>query len=598
MKNRKWTVTLSCVALALVTLLSSCAGNGSKSVEQMHTEQSVVESTEAPLKEPTYIIKDGVCDYTVVYEHGAEGAKSAAMRLAQHFQTKFKLSIETKSSDEVTYDPSTKEILIGNTGFSESKAAADALVAVKACTFTENGNKLVMVAGSDSMLSEKMLHYVEKILPDGVSFSQSTGKATVKFIEYIDNEKSNAKVISVNGVDISEFSIVYENDADGSYKEIAEDLSASVSDACGVKLSTVSDGAAEAKHEILIGATNRSESASFAQTHGCEMLEYNMGVVGDKYVIVGGGPLPVRIGVQRFINTYVLSISNEVDVPAGKVISKEYYSGPVVHSVKSDMRIMTLNMMAEYYAIKAYGGNVLSPQYRFEALEAILAAYSPDVIGMQECSPLWREIMATRLDRNVWDIIDPGRSDGSNGETIIVYNKQRLTLKDSGVIAYPASKDTTRMVYGHFALKSNTECEFVLLNSHWSWSDSQVADEQMRTMAQKAKELMSSKGDIPVFCTGDFNTKWNSERYQAFCQNSGLVDSFNTAKTSGNTVNEIAGYGNPGDESRKNNLYQNVVDHIFCPSYVSVHRYETVIDNRYVDLSDHAPRYADVSWTN
>ena len=589
---------MSLLTLAAVTLLQSCQPVQTQEKETDEATQTTVseEQTHELAAPETYLVEKGICNYSLVYDLASSDAKRAANRLSQYLSGKCKVTVEVYSSDEVLYDPNAKEIYIGNTGFTESVQTADALLSLKSWCFTRQGNKLVLVAGTDSILYDKMNEYIENVLSKNITFDTATGKATVLFKEHSDNNPSEARTVLIGNKDLKDFVIVYENDTEGLYKGYAEMLRSTVFSSYGADLSVVSDETAPTANEILIGKPNRTEATEFCNVQDIQPLEYCMGLHNGKYVITGSGAFSVRIAVQRFINEYLLTISNEVKISEGQVLSKEYYSGVVEHAENSDARVMTLNMMAEYHAANAYGDSVLPPRLRCEVLESILDAYSPDVIGMQECSPLWRELMADRLDPNVWGIIDPGRSDGSNGETIIVYNKQRLTLKDGGSISYPSAAENSRICWGYFELKSDSTKQFVLLNTHWSWASATVADMEMEFMAKTAKEKSAAYGNIPVFCTGDFNTKWDSDRYNAFCEKSNLVDSFNVAKTNGKTVNEVGGYGNPGDESRKNTTYKNAVDHIFCPSTATVHRYQTVVDNRMVDLSDHAPRYADLSW--
>lgn len=88
----------------------------------------------------------------------------------------------------------------------------------------------------------------------------------------------------VNGVDISEYTVVYPENATVYEIFAAEILCDWVSDNCGVELSMVDDTAAETDYEILIGATNREESATNVTF---ENNQYLLKAEGNKLVMQG-----------------------------------------------------------------------------------------------------------------------------------------------------------------------------------------------------------------------------------------------------------------------------------------------------------------------
>ena len=394
---------------------------------------------------------------------------------------------------------------------------------------------------------------------------------------------------------MKQYTIVYAEDGGDYLRQCAEDLQQAIAKSCGTMPEVVGDGTPAQTNEILLGNTNRPETVAFCAQRRFALLEYCMGMQDGKYVIAGSGLLPIGLAVRRYIWEYLSGSSKQPVPQTGEILAQNYFSGAVARPEGTDLRVMTLNMMAEYHAVKSYGERGYLPNdVRFEVLEALLAAYGPDVIGMQECSPLWRTVLAQRLDPAKWGIVDPGKVDGSNGETILVYNRQTVAFEDGGHLSYPEFAQTSRICAGRFRL--NDGRRFLAYTTHWSWNRPEVADMEMRFYADTVVRMRAENRNIPAFCTADYNTQWHSDRYLAFCQRSGEVDSFDLAKASGTTVNELQAFGRPGDEGRGWEDYTKTIDHIFCPPETTVHRYETVMNNRMIDLSDHAPRYADVSW--
>ena len=106
--------------------------------------------------------------------------------------------------------------------------------------------------------------------------------------------------LSIAGEDISKFKIVYapaysaefldefEDFLGDEYEHnliTAEEVQDLISSTFGVSLSIVADTTPETEYEILIGATNRTESASFTAEKD---NQYGVRVVGKKLIVKGG----------------------------------------------------------------------------------------------------------------------------------------------------------------------------------------------------------------------------------------------------------------------------------------------------------------------
>lgn len=395
-------------------------------------------------------------------------------------------------------------------------------------------------------------------------------------------------------IGMDSFCVVYAEKSGGFLKRCAEKLCRAASELRGLEMKAVSDTEPYADNEILIGNTNRAETRSFSSGVTLGPLEYRIGMENGKYVIIGDGLMAVSYGVDRFISEFLSEDAKALD---GRVIAESRFDGCVERSEGTDLRIITANLMFEKWARLAYGEEGFMPNYvRAEAFRILLDAYKPDVLGLQECSPDWHAILAETVESKDWGLVAPGKVDDSNGETILCYNKNTVTFVNGGHISYPEFAQTSRICSGLFQLKDGTGRKFLFYTTHWSWNRPEIADMEMRFYADTVNKMRAENGGIPAFCTADFNTGYRSERYLAFAERGGLVDTFDIAKEKGVTVNELFAFGRPGDDSRGNVSYEEGVDHIFGTKGIDVYRHETILRNRMVDMSDHTPRCADVSW--
>lgn len=591
LKNKR----IVCLFLGIVMLFAFLSGC---QISPEPAEGGTTEQTSEPTAiTDVYLIDEGVCEYSVVYAKDSEDAQQAAKKLAQVFQVKYKITLSVKDSASVSYDANAKEIYIGNTGFEESAEAAKNLQTKDSHCITAVKNKFVFVAGRESLLTEAVEYYISDILPNCVSFNADTGKASVKITECVVKTSSGSSAlhsrIAIGEVDLKQFTIVYEEESEALIKEYAQMLRDAVVGAYGVTLPMVGDKSSEeTKYEILVGNTNRAESEIFSEAQGRELLKYDIGAQGTKYVIVGAGYFSTKCAVQRFTNTYLYSLSEQVLIPTETVLSKADFVGEVAHAEGSDLRLMTLNVMSEVYAMTYYGEDPPTPPERIEIIEALLKAYSPDLVGLQEMTPWWQETFAKYLDSDEWGIYSATTNDLAHA---ILYHKSTVTLLESQTTPYYSDgSQRAWMVWGKFRVKSSEE-EVLFSSTHWHPTDDTIKDYEASKLAETVVRLRQENANIPIFCTGDYNTSYGHARYQEFLETSGLKDTFDIAKAAGKTVNEVNGNGTPG-MVRGNRPYTSNVDHIFCESYVTVGRYESVLENQITNLTDHAPRYADVSW--
>ena len=117
---------------------------------------------------------------------------------------------------------------------------------------------------------------------------------------------------TLNGVKLTEFTIVYDEDGLDYNKRAAEYIRDEVRERIGVELSIVDDGEAATQHEIVVGETSRPISA--ALNAECEGLEFGI-LASEGSVALEGDYFIIAAAAYFFINTYVVEPGYEASVP-------------------------------------------------------------------------------------------------------------------------------------------------------------------------------------------------------------------------------------------------------------------------------------------
>ena len=129
-----------------------------------------------------------------------------------------------------------------------------------------------------------------------------------------DKDPFEAGKLAIKGADISEYVIVTPVDPSNSVKNFASELTDFIKDITGVTVTTVTDATPVAAKEILIGATNRAESAEAALKPLTQQWHYNAALVGNKLAI----NFTHKTGVKAALNAIQRAFANsDCDITTG-----------------------------------------------------------------------------------------------------------------------------------------------------------------------------------------------------------------------------------------------------------------------------------------
>jgi len=248
------------------------------------------------------------------------------------------------------------------------------------------------------------------------------------------------------------------------------------------------------------------------------------------------------------------------------------------------MRIMTFNLLC-----KGEGEHFMKNR-REIAAQTIMEAH-PDSLGVQEATPEWMTWLSNNLPG--YDHVGVGRDDGENlGEhAAIFYLKDRYRVIDSGNFWISATPEVPSMGWDAdcirictWAVLENMQTgeQYAHINTHLDHRGTLARTNGIQMILDKAAGF-----DMPVFCTGDFNTFEGSSEYKQLMGGVLRDTKFLAPDTMKNAT--FHHFELPTNET-------DIIDYVLVNDKVKPLVYRVLtegIDGKFV--SDHYPVYADVS---
>ncbi|MBQ8356620.1 MAG: alkaline phosphatase [Clostridia bacterium] len=267
------------------------------------------------------IVAEGGSEYTIICPAGSDDESKAENKagLKLYSAIKEKTGVTLSCSDDTLgggeNQPETAtEILVGATNRLESQ---NALTVIRAKDFTiqyANG-RVIILGGCAEATSRAVDHFIENY----INGDEKTVTVFSKRNDTVEYAYALGR-LSVNGVSLSDYTIVYPAGANSSTGTALFDyytalcLSDYIYQNAGIRLNTVADSTAEAEYEILVGATKRSASKNAAAT-ALKSDEYLLMTSGTKIVMLGNSYM-VGGAANALINTHFKSQGINVNIDA------------------------------------------------------------------------------------------------------------------------------------------------------------------------------------------------------------------------------------------------------------------------------------------
>ncbi len=255
---------------------------------------------------------------------------------------------------------------------------------------------------------------------------------------------------------------------------------------------------------------------------------------------------------------------------------------------ESDIRIMTLNLLAHY---TSWGGKPVNE--RSHIFFSLRDCYKPDVLGVQEmCFDWYNEI---NKNKSSYKFVTPIKTAFPPKMTTIIYNSETLEVIDSGNNAFSDTINfkARRVVWAVFKVKKTSEV-FIVLNTHLDFLNKSKSDENLRKQACQVNKLytttktLDTQYSAPIFVIGDFNTK-RRVNYQKSVITSGSYGILNSLYTD---AENLANFKFSGENMSFNNTLN---DHIFIYGEAKINNLSLLSQDIFKNLSDHFPLLADIS---
>lgn len=266
------------IAVLFCGLFSGCGGKNGNSV-----------NTGLPAGRYDMIIDsadDIKCDYLLVYHSAATYSEiDACIDLLEQLSHSSDNTYQICPDSLLVEDSNQKMILLGATTYSESTVSDSIMDDIRANNYYDYllrsyDNRLCISWVSKFGRDDAFQYLLGTILPSGLDSVYNTDYSRL----YL-SDRSDSPVVTIDDVNILQYSIIIPSAASLVEKSSAESLAETIESATGVKIPVYPDSTETSTYEILVGDTNRGETyvTSFFAVNRYAIAQY-----GTKLILRGG----------------------------------------------------------------------------------------------------------------------------------------------------------------------------------------------------------------------------------------------------------------------------------------------------------------------
>lgn len=251
----------------------------------------------------------------------------------------------------------------------------------------------------------------------------------------------------------------------------------------------------------------------------------------------------------------------------------------------ADVRVMSYNILNPEWSSTGE-----TAESRVEPFYELVTKYMPDVIGIQETSYLWHNVINDIMkEDDTYAFACEKTYLFKDNMTTFLYNTKTVRLVDESI--YDLVKNSEHRVFSvAFFEKLSDGKRFIVTNVHPApASRKEEYPGHMSRATELTQYMLEQYEDLPLIMTGDFNTTEQSEYYTNFLNDTGVKDAKYEAETLLRNYNTYSGFN---VKSKEGGNY--CIDHIFVNDNLSVKTYDVVADDGAEKISDHIPIYVDI----
>ena len=490
----KWKRILS--LLLMIVLVCSFVACGSASTLDKDTTEGDTESVAEPDSEIlpdaegglAVFLKSDMASFKIAYSSElGKDALAEVQKLSARINSVCGIEITVTSDFIMSNNEQLKEweheILIGPTNREASNIfGADLRESDYGYGYVDG--KIVISGGSSVAVKNAISQFMVDVIV-GHSSSDVFYQSDWTKIE----KKSYAvEQLSINGVSVKEYTIVYAKSAALFEMEMASRLQSVIVQHTGYSLQIRSDSEVQsAEKTFLIGKTK------FSTNLPADVLNANVGCV------VGNGATVTAYGddVQGMVNSSKLLTDLLFDSTSTEKSRAVTIGEAQTFDGKDTFSVMTHNLKV---------GDV--PSDRIERAMTLIYKYMPDTLGVQEAKTEWMNALNDRLS-DYYAIVGEGREGGTKGEyNAILYAKAKYNLIESGTKWLTDTPDevsklpnsTYYRIFTWVLLEDKVTGErYLHVNTHLEGGVSQMI--QVKCLMIFLKQY----NDVPIVLTGDMN---------------------------------------------------------------------------------------------
>lgn len=470
-------------ALTVLTSLCACANKTDEAVESNIASDTARDSdTAAAIGELTREALEG---YTIVYPQFEDDIFEEIVReLTLAIKTKYGVELNTADDfvrEGTKFVVKDKEILLGWTNREESKSVCEEIKKVGDYEIRLVGEKLVIAGMSKESMTDAVKKFIEIMESNGdeILFEQSQSVSFKVMYEL--------ETITLNGTDISEYTIVYQDNCE----KLARSISELITERTGIALTLQSTikSLPEGKN-IYVGNTTAPKPYSKNDEDA-----YFIGVVNDDFYLYSED----IVGVNRAVNEFVEALNNtngSVTVDAGRITYED-----------TSLKSMTFNVYWD-----------TSDSTRVNNVITTIKKHMPDTFGVQEATGEWMNKLNDAL-KDDYAYVGVGRNgtgDINDEYCAVFYRKDKFKLVDSGTKWLSRTPDKVSKMEGAiyqriftYALLEDiqTKKQLVHINTHTDHVSPDEGGYQVRLEQVKVITafIKANFADIPYIVSGDLN---------------------------------------------------------------------------------------------
>ncbi len=301
-------ITAFLLAIVTVFALVGCQGGTPAETTEDNASEEATESIAAPVE----LTADIIAQYTLYRPENVKGESieatiAATRKLRDAIKETFDITLELKDDWYKVSDglPETaKEILVGKTNRVETENTL-AVIKVKDYAIAFENERIIITAGTDDGVAKAVDYFIEKYI-DAANKKITLTEHMLDIVEF----EYPMGSISIGGVALTDYKIVYPKNCDLVTYYTAVVISDYLHENAGIKLEVVDDSVAETQYELLVGDTNRAASSIGISLSADQ---YSLSISGTKVVMQGDYQM-VGAAASVLINDYFSGEGKPVDV--------------------------------------------------------------------------------------------------------------------------------------------------------------------------------------------------------------------------------------------------------------------------------------------